>query len=80
MLVQVAGPGGAGGAFVAVLPRSAEFAAPLHPRTITAPETADKLDLIISFMPRTPHPSIGISGLATVMAYCKIAGCVIGCG
>ena len=46
-----AAPRGIGGAFVTVLPRSAEFAAPPHPRTITTAETADKPDLIISFMP-----------------------------
>ena len=33
MLVQVVGPGSAGGAFVTMLPRSAAYVAPLHSRT-----------------------------------------------
>src|SRR5260370_15246895 len=59
MLVQVTDFGAAGGAFLTILPRSAGSAASLHPRTITAAETADKRDLLISLM--SPHPIFELS-------------------
>jgi hypothetical protein len=55
MLVLVSDFGAAGGAFLTILTRSAGCAASLHPRRITAAETADKRDLLISLMSPTPH-------------------------
>ncbi len=76
MLLQVVGPGSAGGAFVGMLPRSAAYAAPLHPKTITAAETADKRDAPMPLVSAIPHPRSPIGIRPPTKSHVKTARAV----